>query len=242
MNLLEERIASRRVFYDTNETILSSAIRQRQWTNVVARIRQSPAEVSTWVYKSAEKDADDDDGCIWNVLPIHQACERDPPLEVVQLLIEIFPEGVRQFSKGGQLPLHCAIQWAVSPSVIAQLLMAYPDSLNGRDQLRKWRPIDYVNDNPIYEHCDKKKKELILGLLKREKEFWANATWTDVFEILSEEVQSEETKISGKNMAITASKTLKDDTGEGWLEVRIRTGAYRRKHRSIRLVSLTQNS
>ena len=224
------RSSIRAVSYDGSETILSSAIRQHQWKNAIARAKHSPIEVSTWVYKTTECEKVGDarpESIRWKVLPIHQACERDPPLEVLKLFIEVFPEGVREFSHGGQLPLHCACQWAASPPVIAQLLMAYPESANVQDELKALKPVEFVKDSPCFDkEC--KKKQKTLELLSKGEDFWKSATWEEVEKILAGEDKDEEVKPSNvvdtdedKKTPATSKRLsiLKDET-EGWLMVR----------------------
>ncbi|KAL7571736.1 hypothetical protein ACA910_002835 [Epithemia clementina (nom. ined.)] len=68
--------------------------------------------------------------------PLHYACERQPPLEVVQALIAAHPVGVlTRTMPGGALPLHIACTWYASTQVVQALLCADQGACQVTDEL-----------------------------------------------------------------------------------------------------------
>jgi ankyrin repeat protein len=62
-------------------------------------------------------------------VPLHTACAKQAPLEVVQFLIQQFNDSVRQTTTKGLLPLHYACREQASLEVIQFLLQRYPDGI-----------------------------------------------------------------------------------------------------------------
>lgn len=57
--------------------------------------------------------------------PLHYACERRPPVEVVETLIAASPEAVTtRMQPGGALPIHVACTWNAAPGVVVALCQA----------------------------------------------------------------------------------------------------------------------
>jgi Ankyrin repeat/Ankyrin repeats (many copies) len=68
--------------------------------------------------------------------PLHYACERKPPAEVVHALIERAPASVTTRTlPGGCLPLHVACTWYASSDVVAALVSADQNSCRVSDEL-----------------------------------------------------------------------------------------------------------
>jgi Ankyrin repeats (many copies)/Ankyrin repeat len=68
--------------------------------------------------------------------PLHYACERKPPAEVVHALIERAPASVTTRTlPGGCLPLHVACTWHASSDVVAALVSADQNSCRVSDEL-----------------------------------------------------------------------------------------------------------
>jgi len=63
-------------------------------------------------------------------LLLHTACEYCAPLETIQLLLEIYPNGISLENEYGELPLHSACS-STNPSLetIELLISRYPDAL-----------------------------------------------------------------------------------------------------------------
>jgi ankyrin repeat protein len=68
--------------------------------------------------------------------PLHYACERRPPLEVVEALITTWPESVTtRLQPGGALPLHTACTWQASVEVVEAICLAEPAACRIPDDL-----------------------------------------------------------------------------------------------------------
>ncbi|XRB25479.1 stage V sporulation protein K [Pseudoscourfieldia marina] len=66
-------------------------------------------------------------------LPLHSAAARQPPLDVVDKLIEIHPDGVREKSNNfGALPLHYAVWYRAPLDVVRILIEKYPGAVHER--------------------------------------------------------------------------------------------------------------
>ena len=59
---------------------------------------------------------------LWQLLPIHKACELSPTVELVNSLIHAYPECVMTSDQSGRLPIHLACCRGASASVISMLL------------------------------------------------------------------------------------------------------------------------
>jgi ankyrin repeat protein len=77
--------------------------------------------------------------------PLHYACERRPPAEIVQALIKLCPEAVsKRTMPGGALPLHIAATWYAPEDVIDALLAADRNAC---------KTLDELGNLPIHSAC-----------------------------------------------------------------------------------------
>jgi hypothetical protein len=74
-------------------------------------------------------------------LPLHEACKQQPPLDVVELLIDAYPSALKVKGHGGYTPLHCAVSYGSSADVIAKLIQSYPPGTRMRDDVHQVLPI-----------------------------------------------------------------------------------------------------
>eukprot|EP00549_Striatella_unipunctata_P022587 CAMPEP_0118723162 /NCGR_PEP_ID=MMETSP0800-20121206/31840_1 /TAXON_ID=210618 ORGANISM="Striatella unipunctata, Strain CCMP2910" /NCGR_SAMPLE_ID=MMETSP0800 /ASSEMBLY_ACC=CAM_ASM_000638 /LENGTH=567 /DNA_ID=CAMNT_0006631537 /DNA_START=314 /DNA_END=2017 /DNA_ORIENTATION=- len=110
---------------------LSSLIRNFKWHEVVSRCEASPGEASVDLFAMSRG------GHMAQMTPLHFACERDPPIEVIEALIEAHRDAAgSRMNPGGQLPLHIACTWKASADVVGFLLAAKPKSAKYQDDLR----------------------------------------------------------------------------------------------------------
>jgi Ankyrin repeats (3 copies) len=111
---------------------LAHLIERREWSSVVARIRQDPMEADQELQVMTRGGFMASTG----MSPLHFACERKPPSEVVRLLMEAFPVAIlTRAMPGGCLPLHIACTWGGSADVVKILLAADPGSARIKDEL-----------------------------------------------------------------------------------------------------------
>jgi len=46
----------------------------------------------------------------WERLSLHCACEKNAPLQVLEFLVQKYPDSVKKKETWGKLPLHCACE------------------------------------------------------------------------------------------------------------------------------------
>lgn len=114
------------------DTPLSTLIHGRRWEKVIARLAANPLEAENEL-KIVTRGGFT---AMRGMTPLHYACERKPPVEVVYCLIESHPAavGVRAMP-GGALPLHIACTWGASDDVVTALLSADSGTARVTDEL-----------------------------------------------------------------------------------------------------------
>ena len=75
-----------------DSTALYKAITESDWDAAIGAVERNPEEAKTWVVK---KHTEDPSKTVWRFLPIHSACARQPPTELIMALIAAHPEGAR---------------------------------------------------------------------------------------------------------------------------------------------------
>jgi len=111
---------------------LAHLIEQRQWNSVVARIRLDPLEAEQDLQVMTRGGFMASTG----MSPLHYACERMPPFQVVRQLVECYPfAALTRAMPGGCLPLHIACTWGSSHEVVKALLAADSGSVRVKDEL-----------------------------------------------------------------------------------------------------------
>ncbi len=135
------------VDYDNNVTDLYKYVSNCQWADALKTINENPVEAKTWVVRYHE---DATQGMMWRFLPLHSACARQPPLEIVNALINIYPEGAQAPDDQGKYALHYACGNQASKRVIEVLIDAYPTAARTSDPEGKlplhWMAISGPSD------------------------------------------------------------------------------------------------
>ena len=111
---------------------LAALIRNQSWTSVLARLKENPQEAGE------DLPAITRGGFVatCGFTPLHYACERRPPLEVVDALIAAWPEAITtRLQPGGALPLHVACTWHASESTVRAITQAEPAACRIPDDL-----------------------------------------------------------------------------------------------------------
>ena len=94
---------------------LANLIERRLWSGVIARVRQDPLEAEQELQVMTRGGFMASTG----MSPLHYACERRPPADVVRILIDSFPVAtLTRAMPGGCLPLHIACTWGDRKSVV----------------------------------------------------------------------------------------------------------------------------
>lgn len=116
-----------------NPTKLYSFTKKENWVGVANRCKTHVAEVSTWIV-----DKTNNGETKWKSLPIHEACEKNAPPEVIKALIKAFPESLLLRNSDGSLPLHIACKQKSSKATIAALLSSEPSAAKVKDDDGKY--------------------------------------------------------------------------------------------------------
>jgi hypothetical protein len=127
------------VDYDVNITALYENITNSDWDTAIRSCISSPVEAETWVVRRYEGSND----IMWRFLPIHSACARQPPANVIASLLEAYPDGAGKVDDQGMYPLHYACGNQASREVIRALLVAFPAAAKMTDP-RGMLPIHYL--------------------------------------------------------------------------------------------------
>jgi hypothetical protein len=126
---------------DISQT-LPTLIKNLKWKSVVARLEYNPDEANDELVGVMTRGGFTSSA---SMTPLHYACERKPPVNVVEALIEANPEAVSQrMMPGGCLPLHVACTWHCSPTVIGALLAADPSTA---------KVVDELGNRPLHSAC-----------------------------------------------------------------------------------------
>jgi len=131
----KKRRSSREIDYDTTPTVLIKLIERKMWEQAITRCVENPEEASTWMSRLQEvndKVAGKKD-VRWKILPIHSAIVLHSPVEVIEALVDAYPQGLRKGDDRKMLPLHMAFRLGASPETTAVLVDAFPDALKKKD-------------------------------------------------------------------------------------------------------------
>ena len=111
---------------------LVTLIRNQDWHSVLARLDLNPHEAKEELRVATRGGFQSTKG----FLPLHYACERRPPVEVVDALISACPAAVATRSMpGGCLPLHIACTWYAPAGAVNALLVSDRSSCKVQDEL-----------------------------------------------------------------------------------------------------------
>jgi len=72
---------------------------------------------------------------------LHEVCKRQPPISVIDVLLEAHEDAIRWHGEYGYLPLHFACTSGASFEVVTRLLEIYPAATRCRDDLEDALPI-----------------------------------------------------------------------------------------------------
>lgn len=121
---------------------LPTLIKNLKWKSVIALLECNPDEANQELVGIMTRGGF---ASGTNMKPLHYACERKPPMEVVEALIEANPEAITErMMPGGALPLHIACTWQSSPNVVSALLAADPTTA---------KVVDELGNRPLHASC-----------------------------------------------------------------------------------------
>jgi ankyrin repeat protein len=116
----------------SNITDLPTLIKNQNWDGVLHQLRVNPCDADEELHVTTRGGFTSTSG----FMPLHFACERRPPLEVIEALIAACPGAVMSRAMpGGALPLHIACTWYAPASAISALLVADKTACKMPDEL-----------------------------------------------------------------------------------------------------------
>jgi len=103
---------------------LGSLIKMRKLTQIIERVRVYPKETYVQIKTNFKCGT-----IVTQILPIHRACARNTPLDVILALLAADPETAKKKDGAGRLPLHYAIRYGAGFKIIHALISVYPESV-----------------------------------------------------------------------------------------------------------------
>jgi len=124
----EEEEEEKLIAYSDEPTELYKLLKDGDWSGVIRWAQKNPIEAKTWI---VEKNTDGTTR--WELLPLHLACENQPPVEVIEALLAAYKDAAHQKDSGGDLPIHLACREKAESGVILTLLLKDPDTAQTAD-------------------------------------------------------------------------------------------------------------
>jgi len=123
------------VNYDVYPTKLIKLVEKKKWEDAIQRCVEKPEEASTWMCRLQEVDGKGKkkNELRWRILPIHSAIVLHAPVEVIEALVDAYPDGIKTGDDRQMLPLHMAFRLGANTETAAVLVDAYPDALTKKD-------------------------------------------------------------------------------------------------------------
>lgn len=81
----------------------------------------------------------------------HMACRSNPPIEIIELFADLFPEEMFKLDKDGQSPLHVAVACSAKPGIIRMLIEFDPEMVNTADAHGR-TPLHYACKS-YFQNC-----------------------------------------------------------------------------------------
>jgi ankyrin repeat protein len=113
-----------KAFYIADCPLLYTYISGKQWDRTMERLEKAPEEASYWV---VDKD--------YPRLPIHLACSNSAPKDVVESLLNAYPEGCLAKDGSGSHPLHLACEKALGLEIVSLLLKKSRKAARVKDEI-----------------------------------------------------------------------------------------------------------
>jgi Ankyrin repeats (3 copies) len=105
---------------------LSSLIAAKDWHRIFVAIEAYPSLASQWIYG-----IDDVSASIYKRLPLHCACIYGGPIDLIEMLIRLYPQGIKTIDPTDlSTPLSLACFASCSADIIRLLLRTYPRAID----------------------------------------------------------------------------------------------------------------
>jgi hypothetical protein len=148
----------------------------------------------TWAYR---KEFNGD--IRWRVLPIHAALLHDAPEELVQIIMEQYPEGMTCTDDLGNLPIHLAFKSGYSEEILGRMMEANPNCLHMKNSKDR-TPLECA------KYCQRPNRGIVLIA----KSVAVNAT-ADATTAMSEAKVTQEEKLNELHNEIAKQDTLHEE-------------------------------
>ena len=126
------------VFEKVDLTNLLKHIERKEWMHVVKFFERYP--------NAPKQKAPSGD------LPLHEALKHNPPLPVVNLLLEMHENALREIGACGYLPIHVAVLCRnIGADVVTRLIMGYPGGLRTREPTKDSLPLHLAVETGVSE-------------------------------------------------------------------------------------------
>jgi len=121
-------------------SVLHQLIEKKKWDKIYSCLSDDPENYHQMCRLSYKND-----------LPLHMACERRAPQELIHLLLQIYEDAASCKGRDDNLPLHIAMQKSLSPNIIESLIRVYPYGLDVNN-VSGYCPRDYGHkDTAAYQ-------------------------------------------------------------------------------------------
>jgi len=157
-NYFKRRDTSIKVDYDTTPAVLIKLMERQMWIEAIKRCADYPDEAATWMYRLQEVKGEKKNAkgkFRWKILPVHSAIVLHAPVQMIEALVDAYPQGVQKGDDRNMLPLHMAFRLGASPETAAVLVDSYPDALLIKDS-KGQTPLRILKE---YKRKYKKEKE-----------------------------------------------------------------------------------
>ena len=121
--------------YETECTPLYNAIESVEypadWKKVTTLLKEddTPIQARIWVTRF---DAEDKNKVKWSQLPLHLAIVCQAPFEVIETLVQMYPQALQCTDDQHMLPLHLALRHGSSDDVVVLFLNEFPEAVNAK--------------------------------------------------------------------------------------------------------------
>ena len=114
-----------------------TVIKKRKWDDFMNLIHMYPQAPSAPCPQNIQSTAKGN-------LMLHEVCRNNPPLQVIDALVNLSPGAVKAKGGKGYLPLHYACATDASPDIVQTLLDAFPASIRMRDTNDLMIPLHFA--------------------------------------------------------------------------------------------------
>jgi ankyrin repeat protein len=109
-----------------HRTVLFRLLLKKDWKAACARANNFPDEAATWIVTK---------GFNGNLrfLPLHKACVLQPPENVIETLLAVYPDATKSRDQDGWLPIHCACFYGADDKTVSLLLGGHSKGAQSKD-------------------------------------------------------------------------------------------------------------